>query len=609
MFLVAVSRTPVDANPFVKLKLETDKAKMGSFHVFFAFDGKFSTFLKQNSNLVVTESIIKIEKEAIEDVLTFKTEKLAENLVLSIVSANLENNEICACRPFLGKTLYCHLADDENSVYFSTHIRLLKEAGVKIREDKKAVAEYFFFGNILGSSTLYENITKIMRGQKLRVSCRDDRLSLTSENFSVPVKKEADPDESKTAKDIIKMLKSSLAKLKPMEGKIALLFSGGLDSSVLAKLLKDEIGNANAYSMNYPFENPKESHEIRYAVTAGKALQLDHSRFEVTSKEYLENLIDMIAEGESLVTYYLQTPLHCTLLMNAPENEEIIVLGEGADTLFGQSTHHILHNLMGTTGSGSTNEHLRVWAFRLSKNPFLRRILQILLKLAGREASELVLATARTDESLDDPNHFLWQNGILTDREWVANKFQISLKEIISERKKGLETFSDNSLYDLVSMSTFQGYEGLSVLSKIGEKHGRKVFYPYLNDLMVEYAFKLPWEFKLKERKHVLRQVARKIGIPDFIITRPKKGFGTKTEYWALPGKIFEPFVTLCSNVFNEQEFRIMQSKNPKKAATFWFMINYALWKQIFIENTPPEKLKKKLNELLEHSKPPTQHA
>jgi len=171
IFLVALSKTPVDANPFVKLKLETDKAKMGSFHVFFAFDGKSSTFLKQNSNFVVAESIIKIEKEAIEDVLTFKTEKLAENLVLSVVSANLENNEICACRPFLGKTLYCHLADDETSVYFSTHIRLLKEAGVKIREDKKAVAEYFFFGNILASSTLYENITKIMRGQKLRVSC------------------------------------------------------------------------------------------------------------------------------------------------------------------------------------------------------------------------------------------------------------------------------------------------------------------------------------------------------------------------------------------------------------------------------------------------------
>ena len=171
MFLVAMTRTPIDPQPFSELQLETEEAELGDFHLFFAFDGKFSTFLKQNYDFVVAESIIKIEKEAIEDVLTFKTEKLAENLVLSVVSANLENNEICACRPFLGKTLYCHLADDETSVYFSTHIRLLKEAGVKIREDKKAVAEYFFFGNILASSTLYENITKIMRGQKLRVSC------------------------------------------------------------------------------------------------------------------------------------------------------------------------------------------------------------------------------------------------------------------------------------------------------------------------------------------------------------------------------------------------------------------------------------------------------
>lgn len=43
-----------------------------------------------------------------------------------------------------------------------------------------------------------------------------------------------------------------------------------------------------------------------------------------------------------------------------------------------------------------------------------------------------------------------------------------------------------------------------------------------------------------------------------------------------------------------------MQSTDPKKSATFWFMINYAIWKEIFVNDVSPDDLKMALNKLLD---------
>jgi asparagine synthetase B (glutamine-hydrolysing) len=313
----------------------------------------------------------------------------------------------------------------------------------------------------------------------------------------------------------------------------------------------------------------------------------------------------MIAEGEAPIWYYLQTPLFVALLKHPPNDEKIIAFGEGADALFGNQNHRILHYLTEHHSASSTSR-LNALIFNLSKNRVLRKLLKALFRLAGKQGGNLELASAKIDDNLEDPNNFLWKMSMIGDEKWTTAKFKFSLKEIVHERKERLEPFLKNPLEDLISLSNLLGYESLSALSKIGEKHGRIVLYPYLDEALMTYVFQLPWKSKLKEPKHFLRQVARNIGVPDFIITRPKSGFGTKAEYWALPGKIFEPIVTLGKNVFSQEEFRSMQSTNPKKCTTYWFMINYAIWKEIFINGTSPDKLKEELNETLRLAQKPT---
>lgn len=563
------------------------------------------TLHERDSELLLVQTVTDLDEEQLRDLSASVKKKSVASPILRIIFADLKKNEVYVYRPFHGRPMYYFFDKSKNAIYIATHIKLLKEAGVKIEEEEKAIAEYFFFGNVLPPLTLCKEIFKITRGQTLQIKCTEDNLAIEIRDMPIPSEKRTDLDEPQVSDKIYQMLRSSISHLKPMKNNIALSFSGGLDSSVLARLLEDEVENVHFYSMSYPFEDSENNQETTYARTAAEALHLDYRHFKVDPKEYLNDLIEMIAEGEAPVWYYLQTPLFIALLKHPPNNEQIVIFGEGSDSLFGNQTHHLLHYLQERTDS-NYKSRLYALVFNLSKNRYLRKLLRVLLRLTGKQSSNLELANAKIDNNFEDPNNFLWQMSMLGDERWIERKFKFSLKEIVHERKKRLEPFLQNPMSDLVSLSNLFGYESLSALSKIGEKYDRIVLYPYLDDALVNYAFQLSWNFKLQEPKHALRQVARQIGIPDFIITRPKSGFGTKVEYWALPGKIFEPIVTLGKNVFSQEEFHNMQSTNPKKYTTYWFMINYAIWKEIFINGTSPDELKKKLDEILKLTQKPT---
>jgi len=58
--------------------------------------------------------------------------------------------------------------------------------------------------------------------------------------------------------------------------------------------------------------------------------------------------------------------------------------------------------------------------------------------------------------------------------------------------------------------------------------HGVELRVPFLDKEVIKTAFKIPMQFKIESetdllRKHILRQVALEMGVPEFIAQRPKK--------------------------------------------------------------------------------------
>lgn len=59
----------------------------------------------------------------------------------------------------------------------------------------------------------------------------------------------------------------------------------------------------------------------------------------------------------------------------------------------------------------------------------------------------------------------------------------------------------------------------------IAKYYGKEIFFPFLDKRIVNFGLKLPVEMKIseKERKVILRRLAKEISIPEYICNRPKK--------------------------------------------------------------------------------------
>jgi hypothetical protein len=90
---------------------------------------------------------------------------------------------------------------------------------------------------------------------------------------------------------------------------------------------------------------------------------------------------------------------------------------------------------------------------------------------------------------------------------------------------------------------------------------------------------------QIKKPKNILRGVALNWNIPEFIIDRPKSGFGISPIKWARKGGVFDPLIPLVSKCFDKNIIINIQFIEPKSAMTFWNILNYSIWKRLCIDN------------------------
>jgi hypothetical protein len=181
----------------------------------------------------------------------------------------------------------------------------------------------------------------------------------------------------------------------------------------------------------------------------------------------------------------------------------------------------------------------------------------------------------------------LWSLGAYGSEDWVCQYFNVTNDDIIKGRYESIRRFHNRSIYDVISLLAFLGSGSITqaLWSKLGESQGDILFCPFCDEDMHNYIFSLPWEIKLESPKNILRAVARKLKVPEYIINRPKSAFGIEAIYWSRKGGVFEPLVPLVSKVFDEKQIRDMQGEGPKNPMTFWNILNYSLWKRLCIDN------------------------
>jgi asparagine synthase (glutamine-hydrolysing) len=250
---------------------------------------------------------------------------------------------------------------------------------------------------------------------------KEEKIKITPANMDMGILK----DHLENA------LKNSVEKrIRGLE-KVGLIFSGGVDSTILASILKNLSVETTLYTVG-----TENSPDLEFALQAADYLDLN-IRTCVVNEEMVRRTLEPVIE--------------------AIEEFNVMKIGVGMPTYLAAQMVH--------------EDGIRV-------------------ALSGQGADELFGGYHRYLKSFDEKGENI-QNLLKED---IENIYHVNLQRD-----------------DAVTMA-----------------HGVELRVPFLDKDVINVAFNIPVKYKIENRndsirKHILRQVALDVGVPDFIAHRPKK--------------------------------------------------------------------------------------
>jgi len=483
-----------------------------------------------------------------------------------------------------GRPLYwVHRPD--GSFACATRASALRRAGVELAADGGVLPEVLVYRIVLPPRTLYRDVRALPAGASLEVEIGERGCQAPVVRPWVPPSGGSAPADPVAA--VEERLRAAVDLLAPAADDLVVLLSGGLDSSVLYRLCRERFATRDTWSISNTFGG-EDDLEKPYAFSAAEALGADHHWRGVDEAGYRSAFLRALARAEEPLHHVQSVLIHEVVVGARPEGGGVVVCGEGADSVFGQELQRLIHRA----------DRLR---YRILAHRPLRDLLRAAVRVTGRDPTfaDFLGARRRGDLPLEDPRHLLWTVGAYGSAAWVREHLGAGEESLVAARRAALAHVRDRPLLDLVTLLGVLGDAASTqaIWDKLAEAAGSRMVYPFSDPDLLDLAFRLPWALKLREPKHLLREAARGLGVPAFVVERPKAGFGVHERHWARPGGAFDPFIPLAAKHVDEAWLRGLLDGDSAHAMTFWSLLNHAIWRRLAIDGEPFEDLEAELRE------------
>jgi asparagine synthase (glutamine-hydrolysing) len=571
MYLVALTVAPLGADRGRFGDFAVHQSDLWARHLTVVTDQRFSALFEREREYRVVETI--------DPIAPSPSELLRSEVTISRPAESVN----ISMAPTGGGTLY-YLIDARGNFYCSTRISLLRDAGVAIRENRAVIPELFSYAYVTPPNTMYADVKRLLLGSRVSFGFKSGKPEIVSEIIYLG-KTTASRGSASTpeaaAEATLQALADEVRKLRPLKGQVAVPLSGGTDSSILWALCNRGLGIRDSYSTGYSFEDPQRNREKEYALSAAKAFGAQHHFFETTTKDYLRAVVECIHVSEEPI--HMQAALfQRQYAAGMPPETRVLVSGQGADGINGFRLQAKLH--------AARQKISTRW---VAGKPDVALGLARALRSAGIRSRQLDVATGE-HLALADPDNTIWMHEKYGNESWAQEYFGTTREQTIQGRHELVKMFGEHDIYDRLAL--LYVYSDIAVAgamwSKIAESHGRGILYPFTAFPVMDAALSIPWDVKLSELKKILREVARLLRVPEFIMSRPKSGLGIDPDRWAVKDGALEPLIPLVKGVFDIDVIRRLQKKpNRCNATTFWCILNYAIWRRLFIDGEPIETL------------------
>jgi asparagine synthase (glutamine-hydrolysing) len=441
---------------------------------------------------------------------------------------DINHNKLFLVRDRLGvKPLYYYW--DGHLLLFASELKALEAYdGFKWELNLQSLTLYLRFGYVPSPQCIYTNTYKVRPGCYIEVSSDGSLSEVCYWNlFEFSKASLIEKSETEIEQELVSILCEAFSYRLVSDVPIGIFLSGGTDSSLVAAILKCELGKSlQALTVGF---NEAEKDESLWARAVARHLGMEHTEVRCSLREALDivpklsEIYDEPFSDNSAIPTYL-------ICKTARDHVKVVLSGDGGDEFF--------------CGYNFYTEFSAYWEKKVSIVPApLRGILSGLIMSVPNS----VLGSAK---SIDKTNRFASILRASDFLEAFALSRGIWSQKDINHLVPGIEPtnpldgFPKIDLDPITAMMLFDAkiYLPDDLLVKVDRASmavGLEAREPLLDHKLVEYALSLPLKYKYSNRttKYILKRILYKY-LPRDLVDRPKRGFGAPLEQWLLNGSL-----------------------------------------------------------------------
>jgi asparagine synthase (glutamine-hydrolysing) len=445
------------------------------------------------------------------------------NGIWAFAIADLNENKLFCSRDRFGVKPFHYFHDGTRFVFGSEIKQLLSYAFVPRQINERAVYEYLAFSAVdYCEETFFASIYKLMQGHNLTLDLATGNM-IKSCYYQPGLEKNTGISYEEAALEFRRLLTDSVRLQLRSDVEVGSCLSGGLDSSSIVSLMRQELLGAGRTHVQRTFSShfeEEEANELEYMQEIIRATNV-HADFIYPSPQ------DLLTDLEKLV-WHQEEPFGSTSIFAQwsvfklvhEHKVKVMLDGQGADELlagyvylYESYFHQLLKQRNFLTLGYETYKYTT-----LHQQPWVPILKKGLTGLLGNPRKS-------TRTSSYGAN---WLNPTLVDK-YPGPSLYHKTKEV---RPFGEQEVLENTLYRLTFLSHLQPLLRHEDRNSMAFSVEARV--PFLDHRLVEFVFSLPSRFKIRDgyTKRVLRDGMQGI-IPEKIRWRVKKlGFATPERKW-----------------------------------------------------------------------------
>lgn len=418
-------------------------------------------------------------------------------------------HELLLVRDHLGvKPLY-YAALSDGGLAFASEPKALLEAIPSRTPDADSIRDVLSYGYIPGTRSAFKGVSKLAPGHALTWTRNNTQIR---EYWNVVNHATRSASVTNIVDSCRDLIDAAAASQLESDVPVALLVSGGIDSSAVASSAVRGRPSLDAFVLGYP-SNAADERPFAKLLAERLGLRLHETELQPDIAEEL--LARCIAAHDEPFADSSSIPTLALFEFVRARSFKVVLAGDGGDELFaGYRRYEMLLHEEGHSQSA--------WPLKVLGAPSVKDVARILAHPVYYQRPAWMSYYERI--RIFGPDE---QARLLT-REWVALDASALTWPFERYWRSDLDTVKAAQVFDL---QTYLPEDILAKVDRASMHHGVEARVPLLSKKLVEGAISIPTSAHLSdgERKSVLKRVVRN-RVPDELLTNRKKGFGLPLE-------------------------------------------------------------------------------